>query len=150
MDIAVATEADLRELERWLREEMDATGEGFHCNWDVIERCHRRGILEVFCVNGAAVAFLCDADTGPAIIEVHPDHRRRGYARALMEKAIQNARARGNSVIEIEFAPPESAPVWERCGFTIRYGVRRNGFAIPGYKLLPRRIALPDGPNVAV
>lgn len=150
MGIRVATEADLREMKRWLKEEEDATGEGFHRNWDVIESCHRRGMLEVLRVDGAAVAFLCDAHKGPDIIEVHPNHRRRGYARALMEKAIQNARARGNSVIEIECAPPESATVWERLGFTIRCGVRRNGNGIPGYMLLPRRIQLPDGPNVTV
>lgn len=150
MQIRTALEADLREVECWLNAECEATGEGFHCNWSIIEGCYQDSKLQVLRVDGSVVAFLCDALKGPDIIEVHPDHRRRGYGRALMNTAIQNAWVRGNSVIEIDCAPPESAAIWERLGFTIRHEVRRNGFAIPGYMLLPRRFTLSGGPDIEV
>jgi len=70
-----------------------------------------------------AIAYDTDTDTGVVEqIAVHPDHQRRGYARALMEFAIEQFRDRGLTFANVGTGgDPGHAParaLYEAMGYT--------------------------------
>ncbi|HEY2791738.1 MAG TPA: GNAT family N-acetyltransferase [Micromonosporaceae bacterium] len=72
-----------------------------------------------------AIAYDTDTGTGTGVVEqiaVHPDHQRRGYARALMEFAKDEFRSRGLTVANVGTGgdPGHAAAraLYEATGFT--------------------------------
>lgn len=153
--ITPATEKLLSEIETWLdaEEREYNSGErdvrGFRCNWDSTKTRWANGTdkVDVLLVDGKAVGFLNDMD----ILEIHPDHRGRGYGELLADFMLARAFEAGYSMVEIEMAPATSEPFWvKRMGFKpdhddIQY---RNG--LYATKFLPRSFVLGDGPRVPV
>jgi GNAT superfamily N-acetyltransferase len=152
--IVPATEQLLSEIEAWLDEEQRQynSGErdqnGFRCNWDSTVAAWSRGgaKVDVLMVDGKAIGFLSDTD----ILEIHPDHRARGYGRLLSEHMLKRAYNEGFCVVEIQIAPETAEPFWVRQGFVadrldLNY---RNG--LYAYKKLPRSFALGTGAGVLV
>lgn len=148
VEIRLATAADLAEIEAWLRAERNETGEGFYCNWSVIQRGVEYDETFAMLRNSEAVAVLVDGTAGPDILSVRPDLRGTGiggqFARWLFERAL----ARDYSVLEIECEPRTSVPFWRKHGF-LPMGTGPDGFR-HAYKLLVREHPLIDGPEVTV
>ncbi|MBM3096062.1 GNAT family N-acetyltransferase [Ensifer sp. T173] len=143
--IRKATAKDVADIRGWLELEYQETGEGFFCNWRVIEAIHDEAMLDVLVLGSEAVAFVADGRKGPDIVAVRPDLRGRRLGRLAAEHALQSAYDRGNSVVHIECAPPTSIPFWQTMGFTMLAdpdGNRRNTRA---YKTLPRKLIAPKG-----
>ena len=137
-----AAERDLASIETWLRLEREQTGEGFYCNWSIIEKGFGAGHLFVLGAQGDVLGFVLDAPYGPDILEVRPDARGAGRGRQLAQAAIATAFERGISVIEIDCAPDTSIPFWQKMGFTVVYGRAGNGGGVYAFKVLERQFKL--------
>jgi GNAT superfamily N-acetyltransferase len=119
-DIRKAEQADFAAVIEWLRAEYEANGsyEGFYCNQDQIVESFDEGNMYVVVEAGLGlVGFVTEGYAGPDIVEVHPDHRGKGYGRQIAEWIIARARRRDDLVIELECSPETSLPFWEAMGF---------------------------------
>jgi hypothetical protein len=143
-----ATKRDLAAVKKWLRAEYELKGEGFFCNWSIIDHAFKRKDLFVLDVVGDVLGFVVDGRRGPDIVEVCPEKRGMGYGRYLAEWAISSAFKRGNSVFEGECAPVSSVPFWEKLGLTVVRSRIGPGGGLYAYKILERKIALGAGPRV--
>lgn len=80
---------------------------------------------------GRLVAYLCLWDIADEIhitnIAVHPQHRRRGIARALMTAVLEEARSQGHQVVVLEVRPSnqEAIGLYDSLGFQV-VGRRRG------------------------
>lgn len=161
--IVPADEPMLAEIETWLDieeanyqracrnwEEADYEGEapvrGFRCNWDSAAKGWREGRSKIHClvVDGRVVGFLDGTD----IIEIHPEHRGRGYGRILADFMLASAWEEGRSVVEIEIAPSSAEPFWKRMGFKLVEDREGYGGGTFAYKILPRTFTLGDRDRV--
>ena len=148
VEIRLATPADLAEIEVWLIAEREETGEGFYCNWNVIQGGLEHDKTFVMLRDGEAVAVLVDGTVGPDILSVRPDLRGHGLGGQFAQWLFERALSRGYSVLEIECAPQTSVPFWRKHGF-LPMAAGPDGFR-HAFKLLERRHALIDGPDVTV
>lgn len=123
--IFAPTEEHLQQLKAWLEAEYAEQGEGFFVNWDSIERFFRDNQLYCVTVDGAAVGFLiwttysCDKSVHLHICAVHPDYRRQGLGRQLMEASLAKFKAEKSRFAELECMPTDSEPVWRSMGFKL-------------------------------
>lgn len=141
--IRVSTDADLVAVERWLKE----TGSGFLNNIDLIRDAHRENRLHVLAEmpSNSVIAF-CSGWLD--ILEVHPDHCRRGYGRHLAEQIMHMAETNGFIGLKIECKPHSSVPFWQKMGFEV---VKCDGNYIFAVRLFPQSHPLPaDKPIVSV
>ncbi|MDE3783411.1 GNAT family N-acetyltransferase [Sinorhizobium meliloti] len=145
MVIRKATTRDLADIRSWLELEYQEAGEGFFCNWNVIEAIHDKDMLHALILGSEAVAFVADARKGPDIVAVRPDLRGKGLGRLAAEHALHSAYDRGNSVVHIECAPSTSIPFWQTMGFTMLAGPDGNRRNTRAYKTLPRKLVTPKG-----
>jgi len=136
-----ATKMDLAEILGWLKEERDATGEGFYCNKEVIERSFARG--EGLCAikNGTIVGFaviqMFSEGGDVHIIEAHPSARRQRLGTQLLEAAIEVLCGQGANYIGVECTSPEGEALCRRRGFEDYVDPRnyRSPFANPKLRL---------------
>jgi GNAT superfamily N-acetyltransferase len=116
-----ATVTDLAEVLGWLKEERDATGEGFYCNKEVIEKSFRRG--EGLCafqsgtIVGFAVIQMFSEGGDIQIIEAHPSARRQRIGMQLLEASVDVLRDQGAHYIDVECTSPEGEALCRRRGF---------------------------------
>jgi [ribosomal protein S18]-alanine N-acetyltransferase len=77
---------------------------GYICLWEVVDELHVTNVA------------------------VHPDARRRGFARALLESVFAHAHAAGSRIVLLEVRPSnsEAIPLYESFGF--RVVGRRRGY----------------------
>lgn len=146
-NIRKATKDDLSVVNGWLRAEREETGGGFFCNWSIINRSFQCGRLNVLAVDGDVVGFVADAINGPAILEVRPDARSKGYGRQLAGAAITAAFARDISVLEIDCVSETSVLFWEKMGFTASRNQIGIGGGVYAHRVLRRSLPLADGPR---
>lgn len=111
----------LSQLKKWLKLEYKQSGEGFLCNWNVIENCWRDRTLYCSVINGEAAAlcawhqvdFLAVLD----IVTVNPALRQKGVGRRLVKETLSELKRKGAVVVEVECQPRSSEPFWRRVGF---------------------------------
>lgn len=116
------TKTQLHKLRAWLKQEYKQTGEGFICNWDVIDTCWREKTLFCAQTKGEAsalcawhqVGFLARLD----IVTVNPELRRAGIGRWLVEETLKQLEKKGLIVVEVECQPRTSEPFWRNLGFS--------------------------------
>ena len=96
------------------------------------------------------VGYLCLWEIGEEIhvtnVAVHPDFRRRGIARALLQAVLEDARRRGLRVVALEVRPSnrEARTLYEAFGFRA-VGRRKGYYYDTGEDALVMELAL-DGP----
>jgi GNAT superfamily N-acetyltransferase len=119
--VSVPTQQHLDDLEAWLRREQEETGEGFFCNWNIIQSCFDDNVLHCAVQSGVAVALsVWERSRGRAemhIVTVRPDLRRAGVGRRLVEHTMAELQRDGVVVVEGECKPTTSEPFWRRLGF---------------------------------
>jgi GNAT superfamily N-acetyltransferase len=115
------TRTNLEQIKDWLIAERRETGEGFYCNWDVIESSYEQEELCCIVSNTEAVGFAVwgkyELSARLDIVEIRPDLRGRGFGRILVEECFNHFRNLGLLVVDLECQPPTSEPVWRRLGF---------------------------------
>ncbi len=121
---------------------------GFRCNWDSVKSGWReRGnSLDVLVVDGQAVGFL----NGTDILEIHPEHRGRGYGVLLADLMLKRAFDEGFSMIEIQIAPTEAEGFWVGQGFVPDHEDINYRDGLYAHRVLERPFPLGDGPRVPV
>jgi predicted N-acetyltransferase YhbS len=75
-------------------------------------------------------------------LSVHPDHRRRGIAGALMGEAEQEARRRELAIMRlgVRLALEDNRRFFASCGFTETSLHRHDGFSEPTWVMMERRL----------
>ena len=65
-------------------------------------------------------------------VAVHPDHRRQGIAEALIEKLVQELKARGSHalMLEVRASNAPAISLYEKLGF-LQVGLRKNYYRNP-------------------
>ena len=65
-------------------------------------------------------------------VAVHPDHRRQGIAEALIEKLVQELKARGSHalMLEVRSSNAPAIALYEKLGF-LQVGLRKNYYRNP-------------------
>ena len=115
------TKNHLKQIKNWLIAEHHKTGEGFYCNWNIIESSYKREELCCITSNNVAIGFAAWGRNEPIahldIVEVHPDLRRKGFGKTLVEGCFNHFRNLGLLVVDLECQPPTSEPVWRCLGF---------------------------------
>ncbi len=91
--------------------------------------------------DGKAVGTVTTTTYGKALawigmMLVHPDHRRRGIATTLMQKAVQYLRELGVKCVRLD-ATPEGYPVYARLGFVSEWTLTRWERAAGSHASLP-------------
>ena len=84
----------LNEIEKWLIEERRVTGEGFHCNWSIVERCYKNKTFAIIEENESTIGFACWRNTSRfsaeiTILEINPNSRKKGIGRYFVESLLQ-------------------------------------------------------------
>lgn len=119
--IFTPTNEHLAALHAWLKAEDSEKGEGFFCNWRVIESCFQENGLHCIAIDGEVLGFLAwqkfEDQVSLHICEVHPEYRGRGLGRQLMEESLARFEDEGSFVAELECVPASSEPIWRKMGF---------------------------------
>jgi len=142
-----ATEQDLEFIKMWLKQEQIDTEEGFFPNWNIIEKVYQNNRLIVLIINDSACGFAVCRKSGIDILEIHPDFRKRGYGRFLVQYIIDKAYEDDLSVVRIECEPETSIPFWKKMGFTV-YETKELDKNYIGYKVLERKLTLLKGKEI--
>lgn len=141
MSIAIQTASHdhLAAIHVWLKQEWDALHSGFYCNWQIIERVINRGDGICAMYAGAPIGFVLLSHSGEwgeiCIVEVHPDHRRRGVARLLMAAAGARLGELGAKYIDVDCTSDSGEALCRALGFDEvgGSGVKRSGTALRRY-----------------
>lgn len=144
----LASPDDLLAIKSWLTAERAETGEGFFCNWNIIESAQRDGNLHSLIVGDEVVAFLANERTTHNIVEVHPKHRRKGLGRLIADEMMRQSRAWDLCVVEIACAPESSVPFWQQMGFTPHPTREGYGGGVYAYQAIESCRPLGGGPRV--
>ena len=153
--IIPATPDLMIEIETWLDEEEHAYNSGdlevrgFRCNWCSTKSRWAEGSdqVDVLVVDGKAIGFLSNMD----ILEIHPDHRRKGFGKLLADHMLARAFDDGYSMVEIEIAPESAESFWvDQMGFKPDHEDIRHRNGLYATKFLARTFPLGDGPRVSV
>lgn len=143
--IRTTTDVDFEYIRGWLIDENKKTGEGFLCNISSIEKTHQDAELAAIFLESYPIGFATLLNSRDNILEIHPDHRNKGYGRLLSNWVEKCFFSRGMSVIEIECSPETSASFWKKMGYTLWDDQLSINSSILGQKELPRKFSLPNG-----
>ena len=103
--------------------------------------------------DGVVIGFLAFeqiADEGSIVeIAVHPDHRRRGIARELIEEAIRHAADLNTVFLEVRESNTPAIGLYESLGFE-RLGVRKGYYQNPKEDALIMKKPSPQGEGFPV
>lgn len=111
----------LENIEKWLEEERRITGKGFYVNWTTIKNAFARDQMVVLEVDGKPLGFAVWRINGKLayldIFEIHPDYRKKGLGRRLLDGIVNHFLSIGVLIVELQCEPPESELTWRKLGF---------------------------------
>ncbi|RTR34787.1 GNAT family N-acetyltransferase [Shewanella atlantica] len=115
------TEAHLRDLYKWLKDEEIESGEGFFCNWNIIANSVSEDKLYIVELDSRAVALLVKWQFSSCfeidILTVEPRYRGKGIGRHLATSLIDEAKKVNAEKISIQCMPTSSEAFWKSLGF---------------------------------
>ena len=115
------TSSDLDELSSWLKKEADTNGQGFYCNWNLIDAAFWKRRLGIIAKGKDVVGFVVWYQDGKYaridITEIKPRNRRKGIGRTLINALIKRLIADGVAVVELNCQPASSEAFWKTMGF---------------------------------
>lgn len=118
---SLATEAHLRGMLSWLRQEHRETGEGFYCNREIIIESQKQGKVWCAVAHSMVVGFVVQSrmtvGSSIDILEVKPQSRGQGFGKLLARGAIERLFHSGADFITVRCSPRDSEPFWKSLGF---------------------------------
>ncbi len=115
------TTLHLKQVYDWLVAEDRDSGQGFLCNWEIIQSSFDEGYVWFAERNSVAIAFLVwhgiGKHAGISILEVHPSFRRKRIGKALAESILNKFKMDGVRRVKIHSKPTSSEPFWLSLGF---------------------------------
>ena len=112
---------DLSAIEKWLIEEIEETGEGFHVNWNIIEKAFNENKLITLSYQNSSIGFAAfyeyDIHVEIGIFVIEPKHRGKGMGKIFYEKVAEYFKLKNHLALEIFCSPPESEAFWKKMGF---------------------------------
>ena len=115
------TQFDLNEIEKWLIEEDKTFDEGFYCNWSIIEKAFSKKEFVTLNFKDRPIGFLVwssgDIYAEIDILEIKPEHRKRGVGKVFFEMISEYFKQKGFLVIKLFCSPRESEKFWKKMGF---------------------------------
>ncbi|HEY4325936.1 MAG TPA: GNAT family N-acetyltransferase [Mucilaginibacter sp.] len=111
----------LNKIKVWLTEEWDVSGEGFCCNWGVIEDAFDNKKMGVISLAKKVIGFITWFDservTTIQITEIKLGFRRMGYGRILAEALFDMLYEKGVMILDLHCQPAKSEKAWKKLGF---------------------------------
>ena len=115
------TERELQEVENWLKQEYEDTGEGFYCNWSIIKESLAQKELITISLDKHTVGFLVlgcrELRATIDILEIRTDHRNKGLGKELVDAVFEHLRADNIYAVDVQCSPSSSEPFWRKLGF---------------------------------
>lgn len=134
------TGEQLSAIKHWLLEEEQATGDGFYCNWNVIEDNFQRGRMAVMLIEELPIGFIIwyqsDLVAEISIAEVHPKYRRKGYGALMIEQFEKFMASDGIVALGLLCQPAESEKAWKKLGYKRRPDFTDQGQGAEMYKII--------------
>lgn len=117
------TQNDTNEAEEWLEAEYKATRKGFYTDRDVLDQSFRDKTLILLKMRGKVVSFIAwkyyvENTAKISIAETHPDFRKKGLSRMLLDALIRTFQKKGILAIDLQSISIESETAWKHLGFT--------------------------------
>ncbi|MFT6948722.1 MAG: hypothetical protein ACJARP_003156 [Vicingaceae bacterium] len=117
------TKDHLSEIKSWLKEERESTGEGFFCNWGVIERAFQNELVLIGLMEDKPIGFIVYYFSVPKliyhIIEIKPSHRKKRFGKLLFLESIVHFKKKGVKKVEVDSINEESYQFCHNLGFII-------------------------------
>lgn len=112
----------LNEIKDWLIKEDLKNGDGFYCNWHLIEKSIENKHIAVLLVNNKAIGFVTwrsydDFNAIVDIMEIKPSHRKKGFGKELISYLLDHFIQNNIYVTELQCAPASSEKIWRKFGF---------------------------------
>lgn len=112
----------VKDIENWLIDESVETGEGFYCNWKVIEASSRKNELATISIKDKAIGFATwqlttDKTARIEIVKIKSGYRKKGIGKKLITQLISFLKGIGVYVVDLECSPANSEYFWKRIGF---------------------------------
>jgi len=115
------TQFDLETIEKWLIEEDKKFNEGFYCNWTIIEKSFQKNELVTLNFKERPIGFLVwskgEIYVEIDILEIKPEHRKKGIGQYFFEKISEYFKQKGFLAIKLFCSPRESEKFWIKMGF---------------------------------
>lgn len=143
---------DLAIIESWLPDPSIVT-DTLSMNWRITRREFERGRLRVWedRVSATPIAYFWGTlDSTNSVLEVHPEYRRGGVARAIANYLIDVALASNSPLLEIDCPNDSAVNFWREMGFQVDETHSGPYFGHRGRRILTPIQQLPAGPTVAV
>ena len=111
----------ISEIEKWLIEERNNTGNGFYCNWNVIENAIQDKRIIVLTIDDFAIGFVTyridELIANIDIAEINPNYRKKGYGRKMINNCLNHFKKQGVLVTELYCEPKSSEKIWKKLDF---------------------------------
>lgn len=115
------TLSDLQEIEKWLIEEKKASGKGFYCNWNIIEKAFKNKKFIALNQNDLSVGFLIwsngEIHAEIDIMEIRPENRNCGIGKIFFNKIAEYFKKKGFLAIKLFCSPIDSEEFWKKMDF---------------------------------
>ncbi len=116
------TEKKLGEIEEWLIEEEQKTGNGFYCNWNNIKASFDKNKLVTISLNNKTIGFaswqlITEKTARIEIAEIKPSYRNKGVGKKLTDELLNFLKDKSIYVVDLLCSPKESEPIWKSMGF---------------------------------
>jgi len=110
------------QIKNWLYSEYNEFNFGFYCNINIIEKLFNEKRMAVISVNKYAVGFITwefptKFSANIVITEVHPNFRKCGYGKILVNNLLSNLKDKGIMSVSLECAPASSIHFWKKMKF---------------------------------
>ncbi len=113
--------SNMSHVEAWLIEEMEATGEGFYNNLEIIDDSFQKKQILTLDQDGESIAFVTWRPIGVMVgIEIcvlHPNLRKQGIGKYFVTHFLDYFRAKGFIAAKLHASPASSSSFWEAMGF---------------------------------
>jgi GNAT superfamily N-acetyltransferase len=115
------TKSELDKIEKWLIEEDRKSNDGFHCNWQTIEKAFNNKKLVAFNIKETPIGFLVWRENEIYVeidfFEIQLEHRGKGIGKVFFEKISEYFQLKGFLAIKLHCSPRESEKFWKKMEF---------------------------------
>ena len=114
-------QSDLKEIGKWLIQENKTSGNGFYCNWNIIEKAFRNKKLITLNHYNLPIGFLVwskgEIYVEIDIMEIKPENRNSGIGKYFFNQTATFFKEEGFLAIKLFCSPSESEKFWKKMNF---------------------------------